>query len=597
MPGIFGYYEPHGESSFLADMRAALSTGPSVDAEDYSHLGFHASRRHRGVLDRRRRATKHSEVHVWLEGEVVNLQALRGMLERPVEDFADVLAVAYVEGRLAEVLGQADGYFCACLYDSAHRRCYFVTDRLGMRPLYLFADGERVAWACELKQLLVLPFVALKVDRESVECFLDLGFMLEDRTWFQGVTLIRPSTIVEVSLAEGTVNQRRYWSWSRIRPRAIGFDSAVDDLCDILPRTVERRFSPNKRMGIPLSGGLDSRFIFAAANKLYPGYRGYAYTFGSADSEDVRIAREVARRGGWEHECFELRSTNWFDARIPMVWTTEGMLSVMHLHGAEFLPRVAEKADILLNGYAGDVIAGGGWITSENCDHRVAPRFVRRFYGRWTETVALDDEFYDIEHFEPHVYMNRVRRFTNVGTINHLGMVDHRKPFVDNELMEFLFSITDRFRQSGKLYHAALLRLYPSYFRDIPWQKSGAPIGSRPKSAIRRKLSTVRRVVEKMLDRYDVVQSRRDFTDYDRWIRSPPVAARLRQLLSPSEACYPEHLPGRDFEAEFLSPHLRSRRRSNSAMVLRAATVELFLRRLCDEGVLGAVPAGCRGHS
>lgn len=53
---------------------------------------------------------------------------------------------------------------------------------------------------------------------------------------------------------------------------------------------------PDEKIGISLSGGLDNRAIFAAVNHLYPDYKGYAYTFGVPECDDITIAEQVIAR-------------------------------------------------------------------------------------------------------------------------------------------------------------------------------------------------------------------------------------------------------------------------------------------------------------
>lgn len=578
MPGIYGHIKQSENGSYIQSMTNILVEGRPYSYDPvYENAELVASRAHANVMGMRTTPYTKRDVHLWIEGECYNLAEVAIKNNLKAQSFENLLLQAYQNGCLESILHEVDGYFCAALYDSELKKLLLITDRLGMRPLYLYSKDESFAWACEVKQLLALPFVDQKIDVTSAPCFMELGYLLEDHTWFEHIKLAHPASIYTYDLSNKNLDRKYYWLWSDIKQQDVSFNDAVDALCDLLPQAVAKRFNPNERIGIALSGGLDSRLIFAAANELYPDYRGYAYTFGRLGSGDVQVAKQVAVRGHWEHEVFDLSIEDWFEKRKPMVWTTEGMLSMLQMHGAEYMPLLAEKIDINLSGYAGDVVAGGGYITDDNADQRISQNLAIKFYKGQIGLADINNTFYNIPHIEPHVYMNRVRRFTNVGTINALPYIQLRKPFMDNNVMEFMFSITDYHKKGNKLYAAALLKRYPDYFTDIIWQKTGKtidkPIGNKL-------LKRIKSRAERTLSQFGVVKYKAEYTDYDRWIREEQVANQLMDLLDPAQSEYAKILPDQNYKTSLLDPHLNNRLISRPDAILKVAAMEIYLRKV-----------------
>ncbi len=586
--GPFGYIKrDKSDKQINAMIREMAYLDHFIKDDIFSDERIEASRVHIPAMSPAQSPAKSSDITLWIEGEIYNLDQCAKALGEKCQSFEDLLLKAYSANRLNDILAIIDGYYCAVLYDADKKQVKLITDRYGMRVLYYYAKAGDFSWAGDVKGILPLSFVDKTIDETTAPCFLDLGFLLEDHTWFEHIKLLDPATVLTFDIEKQSFEKHYYWRWSDIKQQQISFDDAVEAVSELMVQAVLKRFTPQEKIGFPLSGGLDSRLLLAAVHKHHSGYKGHAYTFGREGAEDVLIARQVAERAGWEHKLYELTGDNWFEPRKDKTWIVDGMLSMMHMHGTEFLPQMAGRIGTMMNGYAGDVVIGGGYTTQDNADKRITSELATPFYGRHVELANLDNPFYDTPHFEPHIYMNRVRRFTNVGSVNILPYLNIRKPFFDNDLMEFMFSITDQYKYQNKLYAAALMRAVPKFYKDIPWQKTGRMIGN-PKD-MTKFAKNVRRV-KGALSRWGFLGKKTEYTDYNNWLRTPEIAGQLSDLLDPKTAIYKD-LVDRDFREEFLEPQLKNKYKNNADRILRAATMEYYLKRALDAGSNHAHPA------
>ncbi|MFA6636888.1 MAG: asparagine synthase-related protein [Candidatus Omnitrophota bacterium] len=588
MPGIYGFC---GLDSASAESGiAAMSTAMYL----YSHFRqdqvfrdayVAASRVHLGKIGMTiSPACDELNNGVWIEGEVYNLAEVvkeAGWAGGSVSnaDFPKWILYAYRVNQLEAFLNRMDGYFCAALYDPYARKVLLISDRYGMRMLYWYHRNGVFAWSGEVKGILALPHVDRTIDKTSLPCFMDLGYLMGEHTWFEHISLIKPATILEYDIAANTVAHKYYWTWGEIKQSQLSFDDAVDALYEAFMTSVQRKFNPDERIGISLSGGLDSRAIFAAVNKLYPDYEGYAYTFGVPDCDDIEIAKQVVSRSRWRHEEFHFTSDNWFLPRIQMIWNTDGMQDMKHMHGGEFAAVVAKQIDVNLNGYLGDVVAGGGWINSMFMGKRATDKNLDDFYHRYCELSDIAAKYYTINSREPGLYMSRARRFTNMGTVNILVSLDQRKPFFGNVVLDLALSVPEQYRLRNSVYSVMLKRYYPSFFKDIPWQKTGKVVGllkerTLPERAIAKVIRETR-----SLRLFLGAVGPKNYTDYAAWIREEPVSSYLSDLLRHSESVYCDYTDV-DWHEEYLCPHLNNRTWDWSDKVLRAATIEIYLRRL-----------------
>lgn len=567
MPGIFGLATNSCTFTLekqLYKMQNAMTLYTHfVQDSLFANEHVAASRVHLGKIGEENSPIALGELIIWVEGEVYNLhevsRQLGGLTATSIGYF---LLDAEKQGRLNQVLNKLDGYFCAALYNAATGKIKLISDRYGMRVLYWYFKDGLFAWGSAVKAILAMEGIDKTLDQSSYECFMDLGYLMGERTWFEQVKLIKPATILEYDLEQNKVSQEYYWSWAEITPSNLSFEEAVDKLGELFIEAVAKRFNPEEKIGITLSGGLDSRAIFAVINLLYPDYKGDAFTFGVPNCDDILIAKEcVNRTKGWQHHCLYFDNTNWFEPRFPKVWDTDGLLNIMHMHGSEFLDYMFNYMHINLNGYAGDAVLGGSLISRNTLfqDKKPSKENAELIYGK--HAIQYDDEFFNIEHFDHYLYMNRVRRFTNGGSINALVAVEQRKPFFDNKVIELIFSLPDSYRVNNKLYSAMLQNFFPKFFLDIPWQKTRLNLDGTESD---------------FLPKTNVF---RNYMDYSTTINIPEVYCQLYEMLNFKNSRY-KLLTNNDAVKEYLKSGESDLPANYIEKICRTLTIELYLRNV-----------------
>ena len=578
MPGIYGVINSKNPENDLKCMAESMFLYDHFHQDEFFYdKKVSASRVHIGNVGEPSSPSKLDNYAIWIEGEAYNVVEVAKELNLDALSFSDLLLLAEKSNQLQKCLNKLDGYFCAAIYDEKKQKIKLVSDRYGMRFLHWYHNAGVFAWGSEVKAIISLDYINKKLNKTSFDCFMQLGYLMDEHTWFEHIKLIKPATVIEYDISNDSVKQNYYWKWSEIKPSSMSFKEAVDRLGKIFIEAVDKRFNPNEKVGISLSGGLDSRVIFAALDQLSPNFKGYAYTFGINNCDDITIAEQVvALSKSWKHDKFYFSSDNWFKPRFEKIWNTDGMQDMMHMHGSEFLSKISQENHINLNGYAGDAVLGGSLLTNIPLNSRATESNTESFYKDFTNIKDINDDFYDIEHVEPHIYMNRVRRFTTYGSINALSWVEQRKPFLDNNLIELVFSLPDEYRLNNKLYSAMLKKYFPKYFDVIPWQQTGKPVDKIKKPSIpTRAIRKAKREFKAVLG----IKSTQNYTDYPAWIRDENVARQLAELLNPKDAEY-ARLTNEDLDAQWLQPHLNSKKVNNANEILRAATIEIYLRHV-----------------
>jgi asparagine synthetase B (glutamine-hydrolysing) len=571
MPGLVGFSKEHGVLSQDDLLRARDQIKHESwykDDDVFEDERVLATRTHLDVVGEKTSPHSAENIVCWVEGEVYNLQELNARFPDFAGSFPGLLVASHARGVLSQFLSQVNGYFVAVLYDRTKGTIALISDRYGLKPLYYWNEAGRFAWASEIKAFLALPSFSPVIRQDAFDCFMGLRHMIGDVTWFEHVDMIPAATVLTYNLTGGRVEKERYWSWSAVKPMNIGFDDAVAELGRRLVTAVESRVGENEKIVVGLSGGLDSRLLLAASGKdTIAG----CWTLGKPGSPDVEIARRASGIAGCRHWFFELNANNWLEGRSDAVWTSDGMRSFVHIHEAGMYRQLKEIADINLNGFLGDVVAGGGWFIRAN--QPISEETAHAKYGGHHVLDPIEDGFFDIHHEDPYLINNRGRRATNMGSITGAVATEQRLPFMDNNLIELLYGLPDEYRANSRLYNAALLSLYPRYFEKLPWQKTGLPINKTPGA-----LQTVLGKARKGLLKLGIAEDRSQFADYKNWIRGPEASVFFRNLLAPSDALYRQYT-GEDFNECYLEPHLAGRADYREE-IGRAASAEIWLRRV-----------------
>src|SRR5919108_5809202 len=136
-----------------------------------------------------------------VNGEIYNHRELRTGLEHRGHRFAtnsdsEVVVHAYEEHGL-DCVRRLNGIFAFVIWDERAKRLVAARDAFGVKPLYWWTDGRRVAVASEVGALLSAGLTEARVDRVALDHYLACRFVPSPRTLFEGIRkLPAASTLV-----------------------------------------------------------------------------------------------------------------------------------------------------------------------------------------------------------------------------------------------------------------------------------------------------------------------------------------------------------------------------------------------------------------
>jgi asparagine synthase (glutamine-hydrolysing) len=243
-------------------------------------------------------------------GELYNFHALRALLGGPFHSNCDTEVLLHLlaqEGK--RCLPRLVGMFAFAVWDSERRRLFAARDRLGIKPLYYRLLPEGIAFASELKALLVLG--APPIDKSALRDFLFHGYVPAPKTIYQGIAKLPAGHTL--SWQDGKLDIERYWNPSpaiRVRDRA----ASLEELDALLRVVIPEHTLADVPVGVFLSGGIDS-----ALTAYYLGQpRTFTLGFDAGMRSEAAAARAVANHLGTRHTAMTTTSAD-LDAALNTI--------------------------------------------------------------------------------------------------------------------------------------------------------------------------------------------------------------------------------------------------------------------------------------
>lgn len=250
-------------------------------------------------------------------GEIYNYLELRTELEQKGHRFvtrgdSEVLLEAFKEWGV-DAVTRFVGMFAFALWDAGENELWLVRDRFGVKPLYFHETGSTIRFASTTtvlgRELALAPNLDYLADGVELRMYERDG----PSSPFRDLNALTPGCWLRVRhLSDGSLESKleRYYDLAAAvaarRERLIDLPDATwtDEVRACLESAIDLRLRSDVRMGLSLSGGVDSSTIAAIAARHHD--RITAFSFGSLNDdfgEGAQVAAIARKAGITVHYC------------------------------------------------------------------------------------------------------------------------------------------------------------------------------------------------------------------------------------------------------------------------------------------------------
>ena len=480
-------------------------------------------------------------------GEIYNHEHLRAGLPGPWYSSGDTEVLVHLLAQQGkDCLERLVGMFAFAAWDTREQSLLLVRDRLGIKPLYYRLLPDGIAFASELKALLVLG--QPQIDHSAVRDFLFHGYVPAPKTIYRGIAKLPAGHTL--TWKAGRIGIERYWNPSTaIAARSA--DDTVRGLDDLLRTVVPQHTLSDVPVGVFLSGGIDSALTTYYLDRP----RTYTLGFDGGARSEAAAARRAAEHLHTEHlemtapladfaEALDKMSvlfdepfgdsaawSNYLVAQFarrevtvalsgeggdeifcgyPRYWSRVGARSsIFNRTLAGYLPPLSRLASSMQrHSYVGlpAYAAALGGMTAQQIDSLLAKDWQEREYDylwfyrqHWHEELSplAQLRWLDLNTDLPEGLLTKVDRTSMAHSL------EVRPPLLDHRLVEYMLSVdpqvlVDQRRRRGKLLVRQLMepRLPPGHLEQ-PKSGFGLPVHRW----LRQHPQLLREAVARLMDR------------------------------------------------------------------------------------------------
>lgn len=346
-------------------------------------------------------------------------------------------------------LPHLNGWFCGLLVDLKIGKVLLFNDRYGMQRLYYHEGKERLLFGSEAKSLLKVAPELRQLDMRGVGELISCNCVLEHRTIFSQVSLLPGGSSWSWDKG-GQLTKRTYFApseWENLPP--LDQHTFLVRLHETAKSVIPRYFRESGRIGMSLTGGLDSRMIMACLD-LKPGELP-CYTFGGEkDMLDITIARQIAEACGQKYSVLRLDPSFFSDfsslAR-QTVYLTDGNVDIASAHDVFFNKVARLIAPIRITGKFGSEVVRDH--TMFNAEPYQGDLFIPEMRSKINEGVNTLAEVKQGHQLSVALFKDFPWREYNKIAIEQSQSV-FRSPYMDNDLAKLMYQAPAGVRSSNQ---------------------------------------------------------------------------------------------------------------------------------------------------
>jgi len=252
-----------------------------------------------------------------------------------------------------------NGRFHGLLTDRTRGITTLFNDRFGLHRIYFHQSKEAFYFAAEAKAILAVRPELRTPDPRGLGELVSCGCVLENRTLFNEIHLLPPVS-AWVFRNDSLAQKRTYFQpqeWENQPP--LEPEAYYQELRATFSRNLPRYFNGQERIGMSLTGGLDTRMIMAWQKSPPRSLPCYSFAGPLRECQDVQLARKVAQACDQPFEVIPVG--NEFLSRFPYyaertLYLTDGCVYVNRSSDLFVNERAAQIAPVRMTGNYGSEI-------------------------------------------------------------------------------------------------------------------------------------------------------------------------------------------------------------------------------------------------
>ncbi len=317
MCGITGFFSLKGsvsENELLAMTNSLAHRGPDADGFFYEgKLGL--GHRRLSIIDLNIRSNQpfHSSSRkhaIVFNGEIYNYKEIAKELNLNLHTESDTEVIIEAFEKIGpSFIHKLNGMFSFAIYDKEKGTLNLFRDRLGVKPLNYYWDGELFAFSSEIKSLFHIEKIKNQktINKKAISKFLHLGYIPEPESIYNNIFKLPAGSYAK--LDQDGLSVESYWKpEDQLNSEASkDFNDSKKQLNELLVSSIKYRMIADVPFGTFLSGGIDSSIVTAIAQQQSSSpVKTFSIGFSESKFNETKYSKAVSDYLKTDHEEFIL---------------------------------------------------------------------------------------------------------------------------------------------------------------------------------------------------------------------------------------------------------------------------------------------------
>ncbi len=188
-----------------------------------------------------------------------------------------------------------DGQFAIVIIDLIKDILLISRDKFGEKPVFYYTDNKKIIIGSELKIFKHFKNVNIIPNPISIKKYFIYSFIPAPQTIYKNIYKVKHSENIRINLKNYTISKKIYFKPKIIKNNQFKETTFLDELDFLIGESVKSRLLSDSKIGVFLSGGLDSSLISFYAKKEKVNLESYSISVNEKSFDEIESAKKMSK--------------------------------------------------------------------------------------------------------------------------------------------------------------------------------------------------------------------------------------------------------------------------------------------------------------
>jgi asparagine synthase (glutamine-hydrolysing) len=300
------------------------------------------------------------QIILFFEGRIYNAAELQQTLGITIDTKHSGALLVHLYSKYGDqFLQSVNGKFAFALWNDRQQKLLLGRDRFGIQPLFYSHQQGQLIFGTSLRSLLKTGWIPKQLNPQVVLEYLLYCYNPSQQTFIETVQKVPASHVL--SFDGSSPNLHRYWNLSFAEQHQKTEAQYCEEIPALMEDAVQIRINPSQRLGVFLSGGIDSSSMLSLASRYSTEpLSTFSFRCAGRSYDESSYAQYMAQQFKTNHTEVQYQPKDLSAITAIVQAMDEPFCDIGIEIGTYLLGQAAQgKVDYIFSGEGGDELFGG----------------------------------------------------------------------------------------------------------------------------------------------------------------------------------------------------------------------------------------------